>query len=68
MSEKLYQTYIHVEFISANNHYDNLNDLMKILNKNGFTVKEIHSAEDSKLIRIKPGIMNTPIRDGVVGK
>lgn len=53
--EKLYQAYIHIEFISSKKHYDNLNDLMKILNENGFTVKEIHSAEDSELIRIKTG-------------
>lgn len=63
MTEKLYQAYVHVEFISPDGHYDNLNDLMKILNKNGFTVKEIHSAEDSELIRIKTGILNTERRD-----
>lgn len=63
MTEKLYHTYVHVAFISSDNHYDNLNDLMKILNENGFTVKEIHSAEDSELTRIKTGILNTARRD-----
>ena len=58
MSERLYHAYIHLEFIS-DKHYDNLDDLMKILNENGFTVKEIHSAEDSKLIRIKTGHLST---------
>ena len=61
--EKLYQAYVHIEFISTEKHYDNLNDLMKILNENGFTVKEIHSAEDSELTRIKTGILNTARRD-----
>lgn len=63
MTEKLYHAYVHVAFISSDNHYDNLNDLMKILNENGFTVKEIHSAEDSELTRIKTGILNTARRD-----
>ena len=62
MTEKLYHAYIHVDFISDDGHYDNLDDLMKILNEEGFTVKEIHSSEDSELIRIKTGIVNTPRR------
>lgn len=28
--EKLYQAYVHIEFISSEKHYDNLNDLMKM--------------------------------------
>lgn len=58
--KKLYQAYVLIEFISSGKHYDNL---MKILNENGFTVKEIHSAEDSELIRIKTGLINTTRRD-----
>ena len=62
MTEKYYHAYVHVEFISPDDHYDNLNDLMKILTENGFTVKQIHSAEDSELTRINTGILNTSRR------
>lgn len=60
---KLYQAYIHVEFISSDEHYDNLDDLMKILNDEGFIVKEIHSAEDSKLTRIKTGLITEKVEE-----
>lgn len=55
MARRLYQTYIHIEFIGnsgVKNHYDALDNLMKILSDNGFKVKDIHSAEDGELIRI----------------